>query len=63
MCFQDTIKLLTAPAKAASDLHVDKFDGWISFLAVTLSAEVTSSLEKLSGGFGDNCSPGFPSAS
>ena len=53
----------SAPAEAASDLHVDKSDGRLFLSAVTLSADVTSSLEKLSCYFGDNYSPGFPSTS
>ena len=45
----------SAPAEAASDLHVDKSDGHLFPSAVTLSADITSSLEKLSCGFGDSC--------
>lgn len=34
----DTIEVPTAPAKGTSDLHVNKCDGRVSFLAVTLSS-------------------------
>ena len=43
----------SAPAKAASDLHIEKSDGYLFLSAVTLSADVTSSLENLSCGFSD----------
>lgn len=49
----DTIELLTAPANVTDDVHIDKSDGHVSGSAVTLSAEITSSLEKLSHGFCD----------